>query len=258
MFLGIDVGNTTTVVGLLDDDRIVCHWRLVSERKTSDELGLLLLNLLNVSSVLPSEISGAAISSVVPALDKNFVEAVSLYLNTTCLSISAEMDLGIEIAYANRWEVGADRLVNSVAGVAQYGAPLIVVDFGTAITLDVISPKGAYLGGTISPGLVTSMDALFGKTSKLPQVALEVPESVIGVSTKTAIQSGVVYGTAGSVDALVRHIWRELGTVTPVVATGGHASTMAEVSETIDSVDPWLTLEGLRLIYDRVQGDQKR
>lgn len=254
MLLVIDVGNTTTVIGLFEGDRFVRHWRLVSERKTSDEMGILLLNLLSISSISPSDVKGAAMSSVVPPLDGVISEAVQNYLGITCVRVSSDMDLGIRIAYKNRWEVGADRLVNSVAGVARYGAPLIVVDFGTAITLDVVSPDGAYLGGTISPGLVTSMDALFGKTSKLPQVALEAPERAIGDSTRSAIQSGVIYGTAGTVDALVRRIWKELGTESPVIATGGHAATIAKVSETIVSVDPWLTLEGLRIIYSRVSG----
>ncbi len=254
MILTIDVGNTTTVVGLFRGDELVRHWRLVSERKTSDEVGILLLNLLTLSSIPPSEIKGAALSSVVPSLDGIISEAVQNYLSVPCVKVSSDLDLGIEIAYKNRWEVGADRLVNSVAGVHRYGSPLVVVDFGTAITLDVISPEGAYLGGTISPGLVTSMDALFGKTSKLPQVALEAPERVIGDSTMLAIQSGVVYGTAGAVDALVRRIWDQLGVTSPVVATGGHAATVAKVSSTITYVDHWLTLEGLRLIYSRLGG----
>lgn len=254
MILAIDVGNTTTVVGLFKEKELRRHWRLVSERKTSDEVGILLLNLLSLSSVGISELEGAALSSVVPSLDGVISEAVENYLNIPCLKVSSDMDLGIEIAYKNRWEVGADRLVNSIAGIHRHGSPLVVVDFGTAITLDVISPEGAYLGGTISPGLVTGMDALFGKTSKLPQVALEAPDKVIGESTISAIQSGIVYGNAGAVDALVRRIWNQLGVSSPVVATGGHAATVAKVSETITAVDPWLTLEGLRLIYSRLGG----
>ncbi|MCF4113778.1 MULTISPECIES: type III pantothenate kinase [Dethiosulfovibrio] len=252
MILVIDVGNTTTVIGVFEGDRLVRHWRLVSERKTSDEVGILLLNLLMLSSISPSDITGAAMSSVVPSLDLIIAEAVESYIGVGCIRVNADLDIGLLIAYENRWEVGADRLVNSVAGISKYGAPLIVVDFGTAITLDVISEDGAYLGGTISPGLVTSMDALFGKTSKLPQVALEAPGSVIGKNTRWAIQSGVVYGTAGSVDALVRRIWKQIGSESPVIATGGHSATVASVSETISSLEPWLTLEGLRLIYDRL------
>lgn len=255
MLLVIDMGNTTTVTGLFREEKLVHRWRLTSVRKTSDEVGILLLNLLSLASVSPSEIKGVIMASVVPTMDCIVREAFQNYLALECIKVTPDMDLGIEIAYKNKWEVGADRLVNSVAGVARYGAPLIVVDFGTAVTLDVISRDGAYLGGTISPGLITGMEALFGKTSKLPQVGLEAPERVIGCSTKSAIQSGIVYGTAGAVDGLVRRIWKELGYESTVAATGGHGAAVAEVSETIGHVDPWLTLEGLRIIYSRVAGE---
>ena len=251
MLLVLDVGNTTTVIGIYDGENLLKHWRLVSERHTSDELGVYLLNLLHMASLDPRGITGAIYSSVAPALDMPLAEGIREYLAVEPLRVTAALDLGIEIRYSPRHEVGADRLVNSVAGKARYGAPLIVVDFGTAITLDILDGDGAYLGGTISPGLVTGMEALFGRTAKLPQVSLEPPKSVIGNNTIGSIQAGILFGNAGLVDSLVRKTWSELGARTPVVATGGHASIMASLSETITHVSPWLTLEGLRILYER-------
>jgi len=251
MLLVLDVGNTTTVVGIYRGESLLKHWRLVSERHTSDELGIYLLNLMDISGIPRESIDGAVYSSVVPSLDMPLDEGLREYLGVKPVKVSASLDLGIEIAYSPRHEVGADRLVNSVAGKARYGAPLIVVDFGTAITLDILNSEGAYLGGTISPGLVTGMEALFGRAAKLPQVSLEPPKSVIGNNTIGSIQAGIMFGNAGLVDRLVTRTWDELGGRTRVVATGGHAASIAALSETITDVDPWLTLEGLRLIHER-------
>jgi type III pantothenate kinase len=251
MLLVLDVGNTTTVIGIYDGETLVKHWRLMSERHTSDELGIYLLNLLDICGIPRTSIDGAIYSSVVPSLDMALSEGLREYLSVDPVKVSSSLDLGIDIAYSPRHEVGADRLVNSVAGKARYGAPLIVVDFGTAITLDILNSEGAYLGGTISPGLVTGMEALFGRTAKLPQVSLEPPKSVIGNNTIGSIQAGILFGNAGLVDFLVRKTWDELGSRTPVAATGGHAAAIASISETITAVDPWLTLEGLRLIHER-------
>jgi type III pantothenate kinase len=251
MLLVLDVGNTTTVIGIYDGENLVKHWRLMSERHTSDELGIYLLNLLSISEIRREDLDGAVYSSVVPSLDTALSEGLREYLDVDPVKVTANLDLGMEIAYSPRHEVGADRLVNSVAGKARFGAPLIVVDFGTAITLDILNADGAYLGGTISPGLVTGMEALFGRTAKLPQVSLEPPKSVIGNNTIGSIQAGILFGNAGLVDCLVKRTWNELEARTPVVATGGHATVIASLSETITDVDPWLTLEGLRLIYER-------
>ncbi|WP_024821889.1 MULTISPECIES: type III pantothenate kinase [Aminobacterium] len=251
MLLVLDVGNTTTVVGIYKGEELLAHWRLISERHTSDEIGIYLLNLLNIAGIKPENIKGAILSSVVPALDVAIREGIYNYFHLDCVKVSSKLDLGMEVRYGAPLEVGADRLVNAVAGKARYGAPLIVVDFGTAITLDVLSKDGAYLGGTISPGLISGMEALFGRTAKLPQVSLEAPSCVIGNNTMESIQSGIIYGNAGLVDFLARKIWEALGETCLVVATGGHSEAIGKISEVIGKVDPWLTLEGLRIIYER-------
>lgn len=257
MLFVIDVGNTNTVVGIFDGDRLAQHWRLISKERTADELGVYLLTLLGTAGISPSAIEGAILASVVPPVDAAFVEGVRRYFDVECLRVSPSLDLGIRVEYGVPHEVGADRLVNAVAGMTRYGAPLVIVDFGTAITVDVVSADGAYLGGAIAPGLVTSMSALFGKTAKLPKVGLEAPGTAIGKNTMDSIKAGVIYGNAGLVDSLVERIWKELGNETQVVATGGHAQVIAEHSRTIRTVDPWLTLDGLKMIYDRTGGNHR-
>lgn len=254
MLLVMDVGNTTTVVGIFDGEALTAHWRLSSNLHTSDELGVYLMTLLGTKGVSPGEIDGAVFASVVPSLDLSVSEAIRNFLNVDPLKVDAFTDIGMEIRYAAPREVGADRIVNALGGVVKYGAPLIVVDYGTAITLDVVSKDGAYLGGVIAPGLVSGISALFGRTAKLPQVGVELPPSVIGRNTNESIQSGILFGNAGLTDRLVEMIRSELGLQARVVATGGHAELMAGISRTIDRVDPWLTLDGLRLIYERNRG----
>ncbi len=251
MLLVIDIGNTNTVLGIFDGEKMLRNWRLVSERHTADELGIYLLNLISLAGITPEDIDGAALSSVVPPLDAPWEEGIGRYLSLDCLKVTSETDLGIPVLYSTPSEVGADRLVNAVAGIKRYGSPLIVVDFGTAITLDVISPSGEYLGGTISPGLALSMEALFGKAAKLPKVSFDLPEKVIGKTTRESIQSGMIYGFSGMVDSLVERVNLEQGVSATVIATGGHAEVIAPLSRTISAVEPWLTLEGLRIIYDR-------
>jgi len=251
MLLVVDVGNTNTVLGLYRGKTLTHHWRLTSGSHTCDELGLALLNLLGTAGIGANEIAGAVVSSVVPPMDLALGEAIRLYLGSEALFVSTALDLGIEVLYRAPHEIGADRLVNAVAGVEAYGAPLVIVDFGTAITLDVVSGEKAYLGGAIAPGMALSMEALFGKTARLPKVSLAAPASVIGKTTMESIQAGIMYGTAGLIDTLVRRIWKELGDQAPVVATGGQAESVSPYTETIGKVDPWLTLEGLRLIYER-------
>ncbi|MDR1741831.1 MAG: type III pantothenate kinase [Synergistaceae bacterium] len=253
MLLVIDAGNTTTVVGVFDREKLRAHWRLSSILRTSDEWGIYIRSLLESAGLGGgSRIDSAVLSSVVPQLDLPIREAVRAYFGVECLMVSAFIDTGIEIRYSAPREIGADRIVNAAAGKAKYGAPVIVADYGTAITLDVVAPDGAYIGGVIAPGLVTSVQALFGKTAKVPQVGLELPPGVIGRNTTESVQSGVLYGAAGMTDSLVTRVRQEIGAPSAtVVATGGHAALMASISKTIDHVDPWLTLDGMRLIHER-------
>ena len=255
MLLVVDIGNTNTVLGIFDGRELIRHWRLISERHTSDELGIYLLNLISLAGVTPAEISGAALCSVVPPLDAPWEEGIRRYLSVECLKVTNRTNIGIPVLYENPSEVGADRLVNAVAGIECFGSPLLVVDFGTAITIDAISTRGEYLGGSIAPGLVVSMEALFGKAARLPKVSYDLPEKVIGRNTRDSMQSGFLYGFAGMVDSLVERIREEMGEEVRAIATGGQAEAVAPVSRTISSVEPWLTLEGLRLIYEMDRGE---
>lgn len=253
MLLVLDTGNTTTVAGIYDGENLIAHWRLSSILHTSDELGIYLLNLLNTKNIKPENITGAAFASVVPSLDFPMKEAIRQYFNVNPLQVNALTDTGMKICTKNPREVGADRIVNALAGREKYGSPLIVADYGTAITFDVVSREGEYLGGVIAPGLNSGISALFSKAAKLPQVALNIPESVIGRSTEEAIQAGILFGNAGLTDRIIDMIRAEEGmNDAKVIATGGHAGLMAKVSKNIQYVDKWLTLEGLKMIYGRV------
>jgi len=254
MLLVVDIGNTHTVVGVFREEKIIGHWRLRSHSRTPDEIGVYLLNLLKVGEIPIGQIKGAIISSVVPPLDYPWSFGIKQYLGVDCLMVSSKLELGIKIAYSNPSEVGADRLVNAVAGLQKYPAPMTIVDFGTAITLDVVSRYGEYLGGTIAPGLATSVEALFGRTAKLPKVSFDVPTTVIGKNTMESIQAGILFGFAGLVDNLIAKIEEELKQEVTVVATGGDAQKIASLSGRIQYVDPWLTLEGLRFIYELNKG----
>lgn len=254
MLLVIDTGNTTTVAGIYDNDELIAHWRLSSILHTSDELGVYFLTLLGTKGIKPADIDGAAFASVVPSLDFSMREAIRQYFGCEPLQVNAQTDTGMPVLTRNPREVGADRIVNAYAGREKYGCPLIVADYGTAITFDVVSPEGAYLGGVIAPGLNSGINALFSKAAKLPQVALNVPERVIGRSTEEAIQSGILFGNAGLTDRLIEMIRTEPGmSSAKVIATGGHAGLMAKVSLNIDVVDKWLTLEGLKMLHRRAK-----
>lgn len=253
MLLVIDTGNTTTAAGIYDGEELIAHWRLSSILRTYDELGVYLLELLSTKGIKPSDIHGAAFASVVPSLDFPMTEAIRQYFGVKPLQVNASVDTGMNILCRNPREVGADRIVNAVAGREKYGKPLIVADYGTAITFDVVSPDGAYMGGAIAPGLNSGISALFSKAAKLPQVALNIPESVIGRNTEEAIQAGIIFGNAGLTDRIIDMIRAEPGMKgAKVIATGGHAGFMAKVSDRIDVVDKWLTLEGLKMIYEKV------
>jgi type III pantothenate kinase len=258
MLLVVDVGNTQTHFGVFPGGGggLSEHWRFATVREsTRDELGAALSNLLALRGLALSEIDSSIVSSTVPQLSQEWSAMAERYLGHRMLVVGPAIRTGMPIRYDNPHEVGADRLANAVAAYDRVGDSCIVVDFGTAITYDVISAAGEYLGGIITPGAEISIDALYDRAAKLPKVELAEPRSLIGKSTVDAIRSGIVFGFAAQVDGIVRRLRAELGTGTTVIATGGLAEGLVpHVRETIDEVDDLLTLVGLRLIWERNQG----
>ncbi len=260
MFLAIDVGNTNNVLGLFSKDKLLTHWRIRTERnRTTDEYWVLIKEFILLNNVEAETVDDIVISCVVPPLVPVLEEMARKYFNCQPLIVGPGIKTGISILYRNPAEVGADRIVNSVAAFEKYGGPLIIVDFGTAITFDVVSQKGEYLGGAIFPGVQVSMEALFKNTAKLPRVDLVLPEKIIGKTTVESIQSGMVYGFVGLIDSMVEKIQAELGQKAQVIATGGIVELIASKAKAIDIVDPLLTLDGLKIIYEknRVSGTGK-
>ena len=251
MLLVLDVGNTNTTMGVYDGDKLLCHWRLTSKRQTVDEIGYTMHGLLGTFAIDKAQITAAIYASVVPPLDDIFIQAVEKYIAVPCMKVTSKLVRGLKIAMKNPTGIGADRLANAVAGIEKYGSPLIIADLGTAITLDVVSKEGAYLGGTISPGMELGMEALFEGTAKLPKISLVAPSKYVGGNTIEALQSGIVYGTVGMIDTLIREIHRELGYECRLIATGGHSHIFTKYSAIVKECDPWLTLDGLRMIYER-------
>ncbi len=247
MLLAVDVGNTQTVLGLCEGERIVEYWRLATERtRTGDELGVLLGGLLDVDSV-----DGICLASTVPTLVREWERVAARWVEAPLLAVGPGVKTGIQIRYDDPREVGPDRIVNSVAAKELYGAPCIVVDFGTSTNFDVVSREGDYVGGVLAPGIEVSMDALFARAARLVKVDFAAPPSVIGKTTVGGLQSGLVYGFAGQVDGIVGRIRRELDEPdAPAIATGGLAELIAPHTATIVRVDPFLTLEGLRLVWE--------
>ncbi len=254
MLLAIDVGNTHTVVGVYEGDRLVRHWRVLSDPgRTADEYGVLLWNLYRASELpIPKE-SAIIVCSVVPPMTKVVEDLCRDYFHAEPLVVGPGVKTGMPILYDNPKEVGADRIVNAVAAYERYRTTCIVVDFGTATTFDCVSAKGEYLGGVITPGIGISLDALVSRTAKLPKVELVRPPKVVGKNTVHAMQAGVVYGYVALVDGLVARIRDEIGASARVIATGGFAAMLAPESTTIETFDEFLTLEGLRLIHRRNQ-----
>ncbi len=253
MLVVIDVGNSHTVVGLFEGETLLGHWRIMSAHyRTEDELRLLFSTLLREEGHSPKEVDGCCISSVVPPLNQPVLAATTAAFGVTPLVVGPGVKTGLVIQVENPKEVGADRIVNAVAAIEAYpGTPLIVVDFGTATTFDVITAHAEYRGGAIVPGIAISADALFEKCAKLPRVEIVKPPAVIGRDTVSNIRSGLTYGYADLVDGLITRMTAELKATPVVVATGGLASLIAQVARKIDHVDPLLTLRGLRMIYAR-------
>lgn len=255
MLLAVDIGNSHTVVGLFDGDELTHRFRLATDRnRTEDEYGVLIRQLLVEYGVGWDHVKDAVLASVVPPLTERWEKLVAARLGREPLVVGPGVKTGIAIRYENPREVGADRIVNGVAGFERFqdeGAGVVVVDFGTATTFDVISPSCEYLGGAIAPGVMISAEALFQRASKLPRVDLALPPSSVGRTTVTSMQAGILYGYIGLVDGMIARIRSDVSFRFNVVATGGVAPTIAAHATTIDAVDEDLTLRGLRLIYDR-------
>ena len=251
MLLAVDVGNTQTHLGAFEGEELVEHWRFQTRSgATGDELAERIAGLFSLSGMSFEAIDAVCVSSVVPPLGNQFEELSRRYLGAECLTIGPGVKTGMPIRIENPLEVGADRLVNAIAGYARFGEACVVVDFGTGINIDAVSAEGEYLGGAIGPGLATSLSALIERAARITRLDLDQPTEAIGRSTRAAIQSGFVYGFAGLIDGIVRRMEDELPNPR-LLATGGYAATVVPFTETIDEVDDLLTLRGLRLIHER-------
>jgi len=250
MLLAVDVGNTQTVLGLFRDDELADSFRLATDRsRTGDELGVTLAALFELEDV-----DGICLSTTVPALQREWERVAERWAQAPILSVGPGVKTGIPIRYDDPREVGPDRIVNAVAANERYGAPCIVVDFGTSTNFDAVSAAGEYVGGVIAPGIEISMDALFARAARLVKVDLVAPETAIGKTTVAGLQAGLFFGFAGQVDGIVERMQEELGGGAKVVATGGLAELIAPHTKTIAEVDPLLTLDGLRLLWSRRDG----
>lgn len=252
MLLVIDIGNSNIALGVYDKKTLIQQWRVrTTKDKTKDEYGILIEELFVLNKINKSKIKDVALSCVVPPLLPVMVEMLKEYFRVTPMVIEPGIKTGMPILYDNPREVGADRIVNSVAAFEKYKGPLIVIDFGTATTFDAVSKKGEYLGGVICPGIIISSEALFEHTAKLPKIEFIKPKRVIGKNTISSMQSGIIFGYAGLVDAIVIRMKKEMDGSPTVIATGGLANIISKESKTIKTTEPFLTLEGLRIIFER-------
>jgi len=252
MLLVMDIGNSNIALGIFDGKDLIQHWRIGTiKNKTKDEYGILIKELFHLNNIKEKSIKNIALACVVPPLLPTIVEMYGKYLGITPMVIEPGIKTGMPILYDNPRDVGADRIVNSVAAFEKYGGPVIVIDFGTATTFDAVSKKGEYLGGVISPGIIISSEALFEHAAKLPRIEFVKPKKVIGKNTIWSMQSGIIYGYAGLVDAIVARMKREIDGNPSVISTGGLADIISPESKMIKTVDPLLTLEGLRIIFEK-------
>ncbi|MGM7637403.1 type III pantothenate kinase [Bacillus sp. Hm123] len=252
MIFVLDVGNTNTVLGVYENDVLKYHWRIETNRnKTEDEYGMIIKNLFEHEGLTFSQIDGMIISSVVPPIMFSLEKMCKKYFNIKPLIVGPGIKTGLNIKYENPREVGADRIVNAVAAIHEYGSPLIIVDFGTATTYCYIDEGGHYMGGAIAPGINISTEALYSRAAKLPRIEIVRPDQIVGKNTVAAMQAGILFGYVGQVDGIVNRMKAQNKKTPTVIATGGLAPLIAEEATSIDVVDPFLTLKGLCLIYKR-------
>ena len=258
MLLVFDIGNSNIVLGTYEGKKLLRHWRISTDRqKTGDEYGMLINNLFRFQGIRMSDVTAIIISSVVPPLVVPLAKMCERYFRLRPLIVGPGIKTGIKLKYENPREIGADRIVNSVGAYEQFGGPLIVVDIGTATTFDIVAENGDYLGGVIAPGIGISSEALFQRAAQLPRVALVTPRTIICRNTVNAMQAGVIFGFVGQIDEIVRRIKAEMREDMRVIATGGMAKMISRESKTIDKVDNFLTLTGLRVLYERNQPEVK-